>query len=66
MTKGGRDRPRDHARTLREHDGKLRVTTTTTSMARTATSKATTTNMPLVLMVWASPLMRATTSTAPA
>jgi hypothetical protein len=45
VTEGGWDRPRDRARTLGEHDGKLRATKTTTmSMVRTATSPTTTTN----------------------
>jgi hypothetical protein len=52
VTEGGWDRPRDHARMLRERDGKLRATkTTTTSMARTATSPTTTRNTPLASTV---------------
>jgi hypothetical protein len=52
VTEGGWDRPRNHARTLGERDGKLRATkTTTTSTARTATSLTTRTNMPLASTV---------------
>ncbi len=63
VTEGGWDRPRDRARTLGEHDGKLRATkTTTTSTARMATSPTTTTNMPLALTVSA-PVLKKKQST---
>ncbi len=67
MTEGRWDRPRDCARTLGEHDGKLRATKTMKmSTARTVTSPTMTTNTPLASMVSASPLTRAMTSAAPA
>ncbi len=66
VMEGGWDRLRNHARRLGQCDGKLRaIKMTTMSTARTGTSLMTMTNTPLVLMVSASPLMRATTSAAP-
>ncbi len=52
VMKGGWDRLCDRARTLGEHDGKLRaMKTMTTSTTRMATSPMTTTNTPLASMV---------------